>query len=629
MLELNNVSFGYGGDKIFDKVTLKILPGDKIGLIGINGSGKSTLFKLLTGAIKPTAGKIEKQNNLRIGLLSQDLEMPLDKSIIDYTRTANQELLDLRHRVEEIYTQMETQSSEDRIMQLSNDVHELESQLQMQEAGQEEGKAQAILTGLGFDPNIVDRKLEVFSGGWRMRAGLARLLLMQPDILLLDEPTNHLDIESLLWMESWIKDYSGSVISIAHDKQFIDNTAKRIWDVYNYKIRDFKGNLTKFRTFEAEEFERMSAAQENQAKKIDQWQKMVDKFRAKKSKASTASSIQKMIDREDVIDVQARKTMSMNVKWPEFHPGGRVVTKSDHINHYYKEGEWVLRDVSFELERGDIVAFVGKNGQGKSTLAKIITKNLIPTNGDTQIGYNIDPYYFDQYQAESLDGSMTVLDTLEKSGSKLTTGEIRSLLGAFLFSGDDVDKKVKVLSGGERNRLALAKMILSRSNFLVLDEPTNHLDMESREVLKHALTMYKGTCILVSHDREFLKGLTQKTYYFENKKITEYLGDIEYVLEKRGVGDMRALEQKEIKEPVKVKVQLDNAERRALQKKVRNIENKIARTESKKDDISLQMSNPDFYKDPNAQSVMDELSEIKSTIEKLYEEWEVVSSQLE
>ncbi len=630
MLELVDASFSYGGQTIFEDVNLFVGNRERIGLIGLNGAGKSTLFKIILGELSLEDGNLQIQKGVQAAQLDQDIELPLKIKVIDYVKTAfekahayQQELAKIQHQLEN-----DTSLDEKSLMDLVERLQVLEDYLMHHDADKLEGQIETVLKGLGFDRSWFDRTIETFSGGWRMRIELARLLLLQPEVLMLDEPTNHLDIESILWLEEWLKSYEGTVVLISHDQKFLNQTANRIWDLRAQGVFDYKGPYHKYLVDKVELEAKLKATFENQQKKIKEMQRTADRFRAKASKSKMAQSMDKMIAKESdaLVEPLSLPQRKMNIVWPSFHPGGKVMLEVKGLQHQYDDGPVVLDHVDLTVERGQRIAFVGKNGEGKSTLGKLIAKELTPIAGEVNWGYNADLYYFDQYQAEILDGSLTVLETLERNGPNLNTTQIRSLLGAFMFSGEEVEKKVKVLSGGEKNRLALAKMIMNGPNFLILDEPTNHLDVETRQVLKDALKQYEGTLIVISHDRTFLEDLCPVTYYFENAQIQSYLGDINYVLEKRGIDNMRSLERKQKVKEGGTKAKAGDSDYE-FNKKLGKIERQIERLEKEKADLECTLADPDVIADKMLHAKhVDNYRDIDGKLKKKLEAWEALIS---
>ena len=629
MLNVHNLSVSFQGEYLFEEVAFMLNAGDRVGLIGKNGAGKSTMLKLLSRELKPDSGTIAADKDVRIGFLKQDIDFVKGRTILEEAyqafgeiKTLEQKLDDIHHQIE-TRTDYESESYHNLLDMLSDYTHRFD----LIGGYLYQGETEKVLLGLGFQRSDFDKLTDSFSGGWRMRIELAKLLLQNNDILLLDEPTNHLDIESIIWLEQFLTTYSGAVVIVSHDKMFLDNVTNRTIEISVGKIYDYPKPYSKFLELRQEIREQQLASQKNQEKKIQQTEKLIEKFRAKASKASMAQSLIKKLDKIDRIEVDEEDNAVMNVRFPVSVTPGKVVLEIDDVSKSYGEKE-VLSHVSLLVERGSKIAFVGQNGQGKTTLAKMIIGET-DYQGTIKLGHNVQLGYFAQNQADYLDGELTVLDTMYHAADDTNRMKIRDILGSFLFRGDEVDKKVKVLSGGERNRLALAKMLLSDFNVLVMDEPTNHLDIKSKNVLKKALQQFEGTLIIVSHDRDFLQGLTDKVYEFKNKNIKEYLGDIDFYLEQRAVANFREMEQQKetVSAPTKA---AGNAEKlsfeqqkqqKAAQNKLNKIENQIAALEEELKQMDVQMGqgvqSNDYYK---------EYEQKKRMLEELMTEWENLMS---
>lgn len=629
MLNVHNLSVSFQGEYLFEEVAFMLNAGDRVGLIGKNGAGKSTMLKLLSRELKPDSGTIAADKDVRIGFLKQDIDFVKGRTILEEAyqafgeiKTLEQKLDDIHHQIE-TRTDYESESYHNLLDMLSDYTHRFD----LIGGYQYQGETEKVLLGLGFQRSDFDKLTDSFSGGWRMRIELAKLLLQNNDILLLDEPTNHLDIESIIWLEQFLTTYSGAVVIVSHDKMFLDNVTNRTIEISVGKIYDYPKPYSKFLELRQEIREQQLASQKNQEKKIQQTEKLIEKFRAKASKASMAQSLIKKLDKIDRIEVDEEDNAVMNVRFPVSVTPGKVVLEIDDVSKSYGEKE-VLSHVSLLVERGSKIAFVGQNGQGKTTLAKMIIGET-DYQGTIKLGHNVQLGYFAQNQADYLDGELTVLDTMYHAADDTNRMKIRDILGSFLFRGDDVDKKVKVLSGGERNRLALAKMLLSDFNVLVMDEPTNHLDIKSKNVLKKALQQFEGTLIIVSHDRDFLQGLTDKVYEFKNKNIKEYLGDIDFYLEQRAVANFREMEQQKetLSAPTKAAANAEKLsfeqqkQQKAAQNKLNKIENQIAALEEELKQMDVQMGlgvqSNDYYK---------EYEQKKKMLEELMTEWENLMS---
>ena len=629
MLNVHNLSVSFQGEYLFEEVAFMLNAGDRVGLIGKNGAGKSTMLKLLSRELKPDSGTIAADKDVRIGFLKQDIDFVKGRTILEEAyqafgeiKTLEQKLDDIHHQIE-TRTDYESESYHNLLDMLSDYTHRFD----LIGGYQYQGETEKVLLGLGFQRSDFDKLTDSFSGGWRMRIELAKLLLQNNDILLLDEPTNHLDIESIIWLEQFLTTYSGAVVIVSHDKMFLDNVTNRTIEISVGKIYDYPKPYSKFLELRQEIREQQLASQKNQEKKIQQTEKLIEKFRAKASKASMAQSLIKKLDKIDRIEVDEEDNAVMNVRFPVSVTPGKVVLEIDDVSKSYGEKE-VLSHVSLLVERGSKIAFVGQNGQGKTTLAKMIIGET-DYQGTIKLGHNVQLGYFAQNQADYLDGELTVLDTMYHAADDTNRMKIRDILGSFLFRGDEVDKKVKVLSGGERNRLALAKMLLSDFNVLVMDEPTNHLDIKSKNVLKKALQQFEGTLIIVSHDRDFLQGLTDKVYEFKNKNIKEYLGDIDFYLEQRAVANFREMEQQKetLSTPTKAAANAEKLsfeqqkQQKAAQNKLNKIENQIAALEEGLKQMDIQMGQEvqsnDYYK---------EYEQKKKMLEELMTEWENLMS---
>ena len=542
MLNIHNLSVSFQGDYLFESITFRLGNGDRIGLVGKNGAGKSTLLKILSGEMEPDSGQIAADKELKIGFLKQDIDFVLGRTVLEESYEAFIEIKALEAQLEDINTQLaeRTDYESEAYHQLMIDVNDIQHQYEIQGGYNYQGDTEKILQGLGFKREDFNKLTDTFSGGWRMRIELAKLLLQSNDVLLLDEPTNHLDIESIIWLENFLKQYAGAVVIVSHDKMFLDNVTNRTIEISLGRIYDYPKPYSKYLVLREELREQQLASQKNQQKHIEQTEKLIEKFRAKASKATMAQSLIKKLDKIDRIEVDEDDNSVMTLKFPVSITPGKIVVESEGISKNYGELQ-VLQGIDLMVERDSKIAFVGQNGQGKSTLAKIVVGDL-KYEGYLKLGHNVQIGYFAQNQAEYLDGSKTVLETMIDAANETNRSKVRDILGSFLFRGDEVDKYVRVLSGGERNRLALAKLLLQPLNVLVMDEPTNHLDIKSKNVLKEALKSFAGTLILVSHDRDFLQGLTNKVYEFKDQRIREYLGDIDYYLNQRNVESLREIE---------------------------------------------------------------------------------------
>jgi len=632
MLSLNNIYIQYGNRILLDYVSLVIKPGERVGLVGRNGAGKSTLLKVIAGEMSPHEGNVVVPNHFTIGYLHQDMLLPKGKTVLDETMTAFSEVLELEKRLRHIEQELTVREDyeSDEYAQLIEDMGDVTDRLHHLGGHTTQADAEKVLAGLGFKPSDMPRLTDEFSGGWQMRIELAKMLLREPDLLLLDEPTNHLDIESILWLEDFLNSYQGMAVVISHDKRFLDNVTNRTAEVVLGKVHDYKAAYSRYVELSQERREQMSAAAENQQRVIADKERTIARFMAKASKTKMAQSMQKQLDKLERIEIDDTDTTSMIIRFPPPPRSGEVAAKADHMTKKYGSNT-ILDNVDFNILRGERVAFVGQNGQGKTTLAKIICGMEPATSGEASLGYNIHLGYYAQNQAETLDPKLTLIETMEKYAPPEMRTKLRSILGAFLFSGQDVDKKVVALSGGERARLALACMLLRPINFLVLDEPTNHLDMTSKEVLKQALIDFEGTLLVVSHDREFLSDLTQRTIEFRDHKLIEYLGDINYFLDKRKLDNMRDVEMRTVNGATNGAAkgkELNAEEKKALQRNVQKSEKRIAELEQEIKGIESKMEAADFYMKPEADAVMKKYADLKAELQKEYASWELAVEQI-
>ncbi|WP_298895760.1 ABC-F family ATP-binding cassette domain-containing protein [uncultured Psychroserpens sp.] len=632
MLNIHNLSISFQGEYLFEDITFKLSPGDRIGLIGKNGAGKSTMLKILSKELEPDSGQIAADKNLSFGFLKQDIDFVFGRTVLEESYEAFEEIKSLEAKMEHVNTQLaeRTDYESESYNQLMIDLNDIQHQYEIIGGYNYQGETEKILQGLGFKRNDFNKLTDTFSGGWRMRIELAKLLLQNNDILLLDEPTNHLDIESIIWLESFLKSYSGAVVIVSHDKMFLDNVTNRTIEISLGRIYDYPKPYSKFLILRNEIKTQQLASQKNQQKQIEQTEKLIEKFRAKASKATMAQSLIKKLDRMERIEVDEDDNSVMTLNFPISVTPGKVVIEAENVSKSYDDNH-VLSNITLMIERDSKTAFVGQNGQGKSTLAKIIVGE-IKHKGDLKLGHNVQIGYFAQNQAEYLDGSKTVLDTMIDAANETNRSKVRDILGSFLFRGDEVEKYVRVLSGGERNRLALAKLMLQPLNVLVMDEPTNHLDIKSKNVLKEALKKFEGTLILVSHDRDFLQGLANVVYEFKDQKIKEYLGDIDFYLEQRNVENLREVEKRTVvrslpKETNKQSYE-DQKKLKSLNNRLSNIESKISQLEKdiKDDDVELATNYDATVADT---TFFDRYQAKKEKLAKLMTDWETIQYDLE
>ncbi len=631
MLNAHNVTVSFGGKDLFSGITFKLNAGDRIGLVGKNGAGKSTLLKIIAGDQEFDSGSLAFEKDVSIGFLRQDIDFEEGKTVLEEAYDAFQEIRSIEKKLEKVNTELaeRTDYESEYYHNLMHDLDEFSHRYELIGGYNYQGETEKILMGLGFKPEDFNKQTDTFSGGWRMRIELAKLLLQKHHILLLDEPTNHLDIESIIWFENFLKGFSGAIMMVSHDKMFLNNITNRTIEISLGQIYDFKKPYSAYLLLRNEIREKQIQSQKNQEKEIKHTEQLIEKFRAKANKASMAQSLIKKLNKVERIEVDVEDNAVMRVRFPVSVTPGKIVIEAEHITKSYEENN-VLNKIDLLIERNSKIAFVGQNGQGKSTLAKIIVDE-IPYEGNLKLGHNVHLGYFAQNQSEYLDGEITVLETMENAANDGNRVKVRDMLGSFLFRGDDVDKKVKVLSGGERNRLALCKMLLSPFNVLILDEPTNHLDIASKNVLKDALKQFEGTLIIVSHDRDFLQGLTEKVYAFKDEKIKEYLGDIDYFLEQHNMENMRQVEMKTPKEKVRkvVKHNADNSKiKKQLQNKLSKIESKISQLEKEieKDDLRIAK---EFEKVNAEENFFKKYEEKKSDLDHQMTDWEQLHEELE
>ena len=632
MMNIHNLSISFQGDYLFEDITFKLDNGDRVGLIGKNGAGKSTMLKILSREMEPDSGQIASDKELKIGFLKQDIDFDHGQTVLEEAYEAFTEIKDIEAKVEDINHQLaeRTDYESEAYHQLMVDVNEYHHQYEILGGYNYQGETEKILQGLGFQRKDFDKLTETFSGGWRMRIELAKLLLQSNDILLLDEPTNHLDIESIIWLEGFLRNYPGAVVIVSHDKMFLDNVTNRTIEISLGRIYDYPKPYSKYLVLREELKVQQLASQKNQQKQIEQTEKLIEKFRAKASKATMAQSLIKKLDRIDRIEVDEDDNSVMTLKFPVSVTPGKVVIEAHDISKSYGSNQ-VLKHIDIVIERDSKTAFVGQNGQGKSTLAKIMVGD-IKFDGHLKLGHNVQIGYFAQNQAEYLDGNKTVLDTMIDAANEKNRSKVRDILGSFLFRGEEVEKYVRVLSGGERNRLALAKLLLQPFNVLIMDEPTNHLDIKSKKVLKEALIKFEGTLILVSHDRDFLQGLTNKVYEFKDHKLKEYLGDINFYLEQRNVLNLREVEKRNVvKEVPKEKKQQSYED----QKKMKSLNNKLSNVEAQISQLEKEIKDIDFSLEINYEEVtakphfFDNYQKKKNSLKDLMQKWENIQMEIE
>ena len=625
MLNAHQITVSFGGETLFDAISFRLGKGDRVGLIGKNGAGKSTLLRLMSQENTPTSGTFAFEKNCKIGYLPQDLDFEHGRTVLEEAYLAFEEIKSIEQRQEAIHQFMETTQdfeSQSYFDQL-DELNELNTRYEMIGGYHYQAQTEKILLGLGFSMRDLNAPTDTFSGGWRMRIELAKLLLRDNDILLLDEPTNHLDIESIIWLEQFLKKFKGALVLVSHDRMFLDQVTNRTIEIVQQRIFDFKKSYSKYMIFREELRTQQLAAHKNQEKEIQQTEKLIERFRAKASKASMAQSLIKKLDKIDRIEIDPEENKRIKFEFAISHQPGKIILQTHNVSKAYEDKQ-VLSDVNLEIERGEKIAFVGQNGQGKSTLAKIIVSE-IQYQGEVKLGHNVQLGYFAQNQSTYLNGDQTVLESAEDSATLENRTKVRDLLGAFLFPGEAVDKKVKVLSGGERNRLALCKLLLQPFNVLIMDEPTNHLDIASKNVLKEALLKFKGTLILVSHDRDFVQGLCEKVISFRNQEVKPFLGDINAYLEDKQLASLKELE----KGPEQGKSSSKSTGRDyKKQKKARSNEQKIIKVEKQISRLEKQIKEIDFELEINYEQTIaqpnffDSYQQKKQDLERLMQEWE-------
>ncbi len=639
MLNVHDVSVSFGGEVLFEGISFRLNPGDRVGLIGKNGAGKSTLLKLLGGEMQPGSGTISRDKGMSIGYLKQDLEFRKGITVLEEAYQAFGEIKDLERELERINTALATREDyeSEGYHELMVSLSDLTHRYELIGGYQYQGETEKVLLGLGFQRSDFDKLTDTFSGGWRMRIELAKLLLQKNDLLLLDEPTNHLDIDSILWLEEFLRQFGGAVLMVSHDRMFLDQVTNRTVEISLGRIYDYPKPYSEFLTLREEIRQQQLSAQKNQQREIQQAERLIEKFRAKSTKASMAQSLIKKLDRMDRIEVDQADNQVMRVRFPISVQPGKVVLELDSVAKSYGEKS-VLAGVDLLIERGSKIAFVGQNGQGKTTLARIVVGEL-DHKGTCKLGHNVKLGYFAQDQADHLDGNLTVLDTMLEAATETSRPKIRDILGTFLFRGDEVEKYVKVLSGGERNRLALARMLLQPFNVLVMDEPTNHLDIPSKKVLKEALQHFEGTLILVSHDRDFLQGLTNMVYEFRDEKIKPFLGDIDFYLDQRNVSDFREVEKKQPQTtmahnaaPSQRKGKNDDYQN---QKKLKSLKNRLSGVEKRIQELETEIAEIDHQLLMNYDQTISETGFFdryqarKDQLEELMQQWEELTGAVE
>ncbi|MDF3028534.1 MAG: transporter related protein [Fluviicola sp.] len=640
MLVLEKLGVHFPQGYLFEDCSAQVNQGDRIGLVGKNGAGKSTLLRLIAQTEKATEGQIHRQKGLEVGFLTQDIVIDTKQSVFDYLFFSNDQLNHLRKHIEEINQQLTTREDyeSESYLELLNDLNATNDLFNIHDGFQWEEKIASVLDGLGFQKDDFEKALNSFSGGWKMRAELAKILVNRPNLLLLDEPTNHLDIVSIQWLENYLTKFDGAVIVISHDRLFLDNVTNRTWEISFGKILDFPYAYSKYKELRAEELERLTDAKKQQDKEIKQTQELIDKFRAKKNKAAFAQSLIKKLDRTERIEIESDAVARMNIFFPLNVQPGKWVLEMEHLGKSYGS-RTLFKDISITVGRGEKIALLGPNGVGKSTLFKCLTKE-IDFEGKVEFGHNVKITYFAQDQAERLNKNLSVYETVDLVASGDVRKDLRSILGAFLFSGEDVDKKVGVLSGGERTRLALCQLLLSPSNVLILDEPTNHLDIQSKQVLKRALLQYEGTFLIVSHDREFLDGLTNRIWDIEDQTLKiHHFGVYEYLQRKLSDTSSKKVESKTVQKEVVVEQPVKNQsqeERKENKRKKNQIQNKVREHEKRVQELEKevkvledQLATMDFTDSAKTAPVLKAFEEVKSKLDYYSDLWMEATEELE
>jgi len=635
VIAANNITVSFGGFTLFNDISFMVNPNDRIGLVGKNGAGKSTLLKIFMGLQQPTSGNVSVPKDFTMGYLPQQMAVADGKSVIDETMTAFETLNKLEAKIEHISNQLSvrTDYESDEYSTLIEKLHEATERHHILGGSDKLGDTERALLGLGFKRTDFERPTSEFSGGWRMRIELAKLLLTKPQLLLLDEPTNHLDIESIQWLEDYLKNYYGALILISHDRAFLDTVTSRTIEISLGKAYDYKTSYTKYVQLRKERKEQQTAAYENQRKMIEKTEEFIERFRYKASKANQVQSRIKQLDKIDVIEIEEEDLSKLNIKFPPAPRSGRDVFKAINLAKIYGE-HIVFSEANLIVERGEKIALVGKNGEGKTTLSKIIIGNIPYEEGEATVGHNVKIGYFAQNQDDLMNGEDTVYDAMDKVAVGDIRFRLRDILAAFLFRGEDIDKKVKVLSGGERSRLAMAKLMLEPYNLMVLDEPTNHMDMRSKDILKNALMAYDGTLIVVSHDREFLDGLVNKVYEFRDGQVKEHIGGIYEFLEKRKLESLKELERKteqttqtkpnkesRFKDPDKKE---HDRKLKKLEQQIKEIEDNISQLEADISEMDSILSNPENITDRN---IFNKYEEKNTHLSNEMNQWEVLTKE--
>ena len=644
MLSVQGLGLHHSGNYLFRDVNFTIKKDDKIGLVGKNGAGKSTLLKMISGDINFYEGNIVPDGNITIGFLKQDLDFVKGRTVWNETLQAFEQINAWKKELEEVNHQLATRTDyeSDAYHDLIHKMTDLNDYLHHHDAYNLEGDIEKVLLGLGFKAADFHRLTDEFSGGWRMRIELAKLLLQNNDLLLLDEPTNHLDMESIIWLENFLKDYNGAIVLVSHDKQFMTSVCNRTFDINNKKVDDYKANYTKYLELRKDRKEKLIQAKKNQDTEIKQMEDNINRFRASASKASFAQSLIKKLEKIERIEVENEDVSKFNIRFVQSVVPGKVIFEAQNLGKKYGNHQ-VFDHVDFFVQRGDRIALLGQNGQGKTTLAKILAGEIKDYSGEWNLGHNVNIGYFAQNQEEVLSPEKTVLQEAEDAATEETRTKVRDLLGSFLFSGEDVTKKTKVLSGGERNRLALCKLLLRPFNTLIMDEPTNHLDIQSKEIIKLALQKFEGTIIVISHDREFLQGLCDKIFEFRDGSMKEFLGNINEYLEYRQKESLREIsaeksklsQEAEIKAEEKKEAATNDAKSQQnanafVSKEQKNLQNKLKKIEEKIADYEKEIAQLEsiFAKSNPSDAELKKYQDLQDELAATMQEWEDIAEKL-
>ena len=640
MISVNNITKEFHGKPVFSNVSFNINPKERIGLAGNNGAGKTTLLRIIRGEVEPDTGEVVIPRDVSVGYLPQEKQIDMSGNILEETIKVFSFILDLKKRLEAINKELEQRRDYHSgvYLRLLEEQSGIVEQLRIAEPDKVKGKAERILTGLGFEPESFAQPVNTLSTGWQMRVELGKLLLLNPDLLMLDEPTNHLDIESIQWLEDFLSGYSGTVLMVSHDRTLLDNLTTRTIEINNGRIYDYKVPYSQYVRLREERFEQQAAAFNNQQRQIRQIERFIERFRYKNTKARQVQSRIRYLEKLEKIEMDERDQAMIRFTFPPAPHSGKVTVTGKSVSKRYGAKQ-VLENIDLEILKGEKIAFVGRNGEGKTTLARIIAGET-SCEGKITLGHNVITGYYAQDQWEMLDPEKTVFQTLDDEAVGDVRKNLRTILGAFLFQEDDIDKKVKVLSGGEKSRLALAKLLLTPSNLLILDEPTNHLDILSKDVLKNALLQYNGTLIIVSHDRDFLQGLTTRLYEFRNRKIKEFRGDIFDFLEKRKIENLKELEVNE-KKKAGGKTKSGNKQKwiqkkekdrqiRKTESAIVKLEETIAQLEDRLKEINEKLSRPDEFADEiKTGTLYVQHDDVTNKLEAHFGEWEKLHEQLE